>query len=458
MLSASIFFHAISKGGIKFFLAAFALWALLKPSKLTRLCLLCFFSGYITYRSLPFVIDSYFFGVVIGAILLVTFYLSLDKKGEINTEDIFNDFAPPARLAVIVFYFWVVFHKLNSGFLDLASSCAVVEFRVLADKLPFIPQGDFMYYLAIYGTLLIEAAIPVFLVIPITRILGIITIFSFHWIIATNADTHHGMFYNFTSMLFALSFLFLPANFTENLNRLIQNEIAPKLNLVLLKTVYRLLVSVSIMVLIVISIMQQYRGLKYVGTGEYMGLVHIGFWGFHIYAVVLLVLFIFTRRYSQEGNSYQLNFFKSGQRLLYVFPLFLFLWGTQPYLGLRNQGPFNMFSNLKTGSPYWNHLIVPESMKIFEYPDLVKVVDMLGFGFETKDTIGWSFYNIIEEAKLNPERSMSYILKDQLFTVPKLEEDPRLRQSWIMKKALSYQPTYRYGCFTAGFRDRRTQK
>ena len=97
-------------------------------------------------------------------------------------------------------------------------------------------------------------------------------------------------------------------------------------------------------------------------------------------------------------------------------------------------------------------------MKKPESPDLVKVVDMSGFDFETKDTIGWSFYNIIEEAKLNPEGSMSYIFKDQLFTIPKLEEDPRLRQSWIMKKALSYQPVYRYGCFTAGFIDRRTQK
>ena len=47
-----------------------------------------------------------------------------------------------------------------------------------------------------------------------------------------------------------------------------------------------------------------------------------------------------------------------------------------PYLGLKNRLDLCMHSNLRTAKGYWNHLFLPESMRIFGYQDdLVTIID-----------------------------------------------------------------------------------
>jgi hypothetical protein len=63
--------------------------------------------------------------------------------------------------------------------------------------------------------------------------------------------------------------------------------------------------------------------------------------------------------------------------LLLVVPFF-FLWGLTPYLGLKTENSVAMFSNLRTETEA-NHLMIPESLKVFPYQDdSVEVISVIG--------------------------------------------------------------------------------
>ena len=45
-----------------------------------------------------------------------------------------------------------------------------------------------------------------------------------------------------------------------------------------------------------------------------------------------------------------------------------------PYLGLKTESAFTMFSNLQTESGRWNHAFIPEAVRVFPYQDeLVRI-------------------------------------------------------------------------------------
>ena len=61
--------------------------------------------------------------------------------------------------------------------------------------------------------------------------------------------------------------------------------------------------------------------------------------------------------------------------LPYVFVVLSVLNGLCPYLGLKTQGSFTMFSNLQTEAGHWNHLFMPQAIKIFDgYQDRIVTI------------------------------------------------------------------------------------
>jgi hypothetical protein len=69
------------------------------------------------------------------------------------------------------------------------------------------------------------------------------------------------------------------------------------------------------------------------------------------------------------------NLFSVAHWSLIFLPLLVFLNGTSPYLGLKTEYSFAMFSNLRTEGGVSNHWIVPASTQIFDYQkDMVEIV------------------------------------------------------------------------------------
>ena len=45
-----------------------------------------------------------------------------------------------------------------------------------------------------------------------------------------------------------------------------------------------------------------------------------------------------------------------------------------PYVGLKTESSFTMFSNLQTEAGYWNHAFIPEAVRVFAYQDRLVTV------------------------------------------------------------------------------------
>ena len=93
-----------------------------------------------------------------------------------------------------------------------------------------------------------------------------------------------------------------------------------------------------------------------------------------VYAGAMLSIFLATLRRNR------IEFPSAGALLtvrtpgLLIIPALLFANGLMPYLGLKTETSFAMYSNLRTEGGYSNHWLLPASLQIWDYQrDLVKI-------------------------------------------------------------------------------------
>jgi hypothetical protein len=125
-------------------------------------------------------------------------------------------FFPAARLILLVFYSFAAFAKLNSGFFDPTVSCAVFYANQSLGSfgLPLLDVDGLVSRVLIWATVVIEASVPITLVWRRTRYFGVFLGTVFHTLISFDLDQH---FYDFTTVLIALFFLFLPDRSIESI-------------------------------------------------------------------------------------------------------------------------------------------------------------------------------------------------------------------------------------------------
>ena len=117
-------------------------------------------------------------------------------------------FQPLLRLQLVIVYWLAAWHKLNFGFFDPQSSCAVLLF----DENPFWhlhAGGLTLRWLLIVGTIATEATLPLLLCIRRTRNLAI------GWGAAFHICLGFSRFYSFSMTMIALLFLFTPERFCD---------------------------------------------------------------------------------------------------------------------------------------------------------------------------------------------------------------------------------------------------
>lgn len=74
-------------------------------------------------------------------------------------------------------------------------------------------------------------------------------------------------------------------------------------------------------------------------------------------------------------KSRMVPFLNRQSRLKTICLSLIALMGFQPYLGLSTVNSFSMFSNLQTEGAQWNHLILPDWLKIFSYQEQIYFVE-----------------------------------------------------------------------------------
>ena len=126
--------------------------------------------------------------------------------------------------------------------------------------------------------------------------------------------------------------------------------------------------------------------------------------------------------------------------------------GFCPYLGLKTQGSFTMFSNVRTEDGHWNHLVAPQSMRIFDdfqdaNLDVVATNDLrLQVDYVEPDYLVPKF-EIQRVAAINPdltvtlrENGQDVVLKSATL-MPTLGTTP----NWWLRKLLIFRPVTRHG-------------
>lgn len=324
------------------------------------------------------------------ALGFVCIYLINLLRGQ-NWQKTFLDFSIVGQGALLVLYFFGVFHKLNTGFLDPAVSCAVALWREMPPPLSWI---DFpaMHYAAIYGTLVIEAGMIIALLIPRFRNLGIAAGIFFHLMLALS---NFAIYLPFTTLTISLHLLFLSP---ESAWRVVNSPVMQAFKQRIKHPAWITLAAVYLIVMGIGVFAKQFTIVTLMATIFVLPLCYaILRYGTSSEAEVPLP----SQRASRFGTGFGI-----------ALTLAFFAQCTMPYAGLKTAQTMNMFSNLRTEGGITNHLVFSSPPSLFGYQDeIVTITKATGSPILERD-IGRGFalvrYDLLQQLRADPAIVVSF--------------------------------------------------
>lgn len=410
------------------------------------------------YWQMPHLPNHIFYEWLTNFGLFLVFLTILFKSGlKLSNSDfrdnILKTFAPVARFSLLALYFWAVIHKLNWDYFNPENSCAVYlvngyvwEFNKILAKLSLenhlfdYEYSAFTKIVAIAGSLFLEAIIPLLLLFRSTRLLGIGVGICFHFLLALHP--HDGI-YSFSALLIGAYFLFEPDRIWDAFNNRLQllKEKYPKF----IRFSPWLSLCMLALLVVVVSLEFQFPDKRIVFRS-----------GFLLYMLLAISAFLFWlplfRQHLFEGSEVK---YKPIWGLM-IIPLLIFANGWMPYLGLKTENSFSMFSNLRTEHTP-NHLFIPGSLKVFDFQKnlvTVKSSNRRLFNNDGYHESEYRYYTAFEFRK----RMRKFMLKDITFNAEceyqgesfsiEIKDGKSNQPEWVKPypywklKLLSFRPIY----------------
>lgn len=385
-----------------------AVSVLYRPSSILRfLFLLSLQLGDVFYK-MPNLSNHWIFTALVNlTILQALLYLVIrNKTFRIKQEDLLNTFAPIVRIEVIILYFFVTFHKLNTGFFSISGSCAAFFLEAQNSRGFFNLTPEFLALNA-YFTIFVESLIPILLCFRMTRNWGILIGLVFHCIIAYNPLNG---FYDFSSMIFAVYFLFTSPQFANSVVAY-WAKVKEKIGSVMERSGNYSLGKVFIAAACFVGVLL----VSVVLTKRVDDFHLFFFWtGFSFICIFLFFRYMIGKRESTSlPNRYSLTI---PHWSFILIPLIVLLNGASPYLGLKTENSFAMFSNLRTEGGISNHFIVPASVQLFDFQkDMVEIIsssdqDLQALADENRLMAYFEFKDYVAS---NKPSSVAYIHKGE---------------------------------------------
>lgn len=411
-------------------------YAIFRPSLTSFIVLITLQIFDATFR-MPFTTNHWIFTAFVNVTMLhVLLLLVLRARSfHVKPDAFYRTFAPVIRIEVIILYFFTVFHKLNAGFFTPDTSCAT--YLLQAQQIDhIIPLSRNIYETNAYFTLIVETCIPLLLCFRRTVNLGVIVGLFFHCVLSYSS---YNAFYDFSSAMFATYFLFISPAFAQKLSTLYHNlrSICTRLlDGFSLKT----LLSACIIALLLLGFVYAFNHrLASPKT------VHLYFF-WTLYSLLFSGLFLYfacsRKTIQQEAASNP----AISNWSLYIIPAMLFINGTLPYLGLKTENSFAMFSNLRTEGGQTNHFIIPVTAQIFDYQkDVVEIISstdayLQALAERQQALVLFEFRNYVNERqpaqvayKLNGESSV--LRKEDKSTYQILGSNP-----YVARKLMKFRP------------------
>jgi hypothetical protein len=444
---------------VSFALGVSAVSVILKPSSAYRLYILIILQLVDAFEKMPWIPNHWLFASVVNLTILVSALILIisARNTGIERSRLFNTFAPALRLEFVLLYLFSLFHKLNTGWLDPAVSCSTRIFSSSFNHPGFLQSPLVSEILPIYGTLAAEIAIPLFLLTRRLRIAGIIVALFFHFILGTFE------YYNFSAVTYAMLFLFTPDNISERLRELWNgSRIRELYNYSLdpgfidkVKTPVLITAGAAGLALLI------YTKLNYPGVQPFIEpmevwtlgkprlyYVFLALWG--LFGSALIAVFLITLRKGEPLHYGTGRYFIPGYKILMLFPLIIAINGGSPYLGLKTQTAWSMFSNLRTEGGFTNHLIIRHPYYLADYQtDLVEIKhssDPRLSAFHEKGYLIPYFelrrYMSMNASSESDEYKLEYVRKGSNKKVSNPGDDPVLfePENYFLRKLLSFRP------------------
>ena len=288
----------------------------------------------------------------------------LVSLGYLATGGNWERFRNTARAVTLVFYAFAAFAKLNEGFFDPATSCAVFYADQAAQALGIGSLGAAS--LAATPTMWLGAAIELS-VVPLvllakTRKAGVVLAVTFHSALTLDLAQH---FYDFTSVLLALFVLFLDGSFAEKFEQR-PSWLSPKA------------VRIGLQLTAFLGVMTTMSNVTPRVVWSDWFLSHVTWWWWFPY-MVYVVITVFGSKADQ--SSWRVT------GLGWALVIVAVANGVTPYLEIKTAFSWNMYSNLQVVNGDSNHLLIRNGVPLrAAHQGMVEVVS--ADGEELKPYIG----------------------------------------------------------------------
>lgn len=369
---------------------------------------------------------------------------SWDTLGLTNHEAgevFFGRFAPVLLVSFVIVYFFAFLAKLNYDFLVPEVSCAVKMYHDVVNRFPFLPSGDGIEQLAIWGTILIEGAIPFLLLSRRTYPFAFLIALPFHFLLGL--IDHR----TFSSFAFSLYFVFLSQEITDYVNHWRMRLIGYLGHASFEKITAGIKLSLGVMLSVLV--LAGATGYSHLGVGPLrlhrMPMLLWVLWS-------LMVMFLYFGAWINKFKGTLVNetrYSYASAGFLWLLPALVAFSGLSIYFGLKSQMSFTMYSNLRTEGGRWNHILMPDWVEIGEFqdqlvdiirtdhPELQRYVDRNQYinYFELRRIASEAREDFTVEYEYQGERRI-FILKDGESNDPHLREKHPL----LVAKLLRFRP------------------
>ncbi|MDQ3640443.1 MAG: hypothetical protein M3450_02945, partial [Actinomycetota bacterium] len=342
-----------------FFVILAALWTVLRPTSVVRFLTMIATEVLAVALDMPEV-GSHTLLLLVSGVSVLTWvaWFAFRAHRMPDAGVLFEQIAPFFAVELLLVYAVAAVAKLNTGFFDPDISCAAS----MSGRLPWsnlsILAGSWRVVASIWGTVVVEVALPILLTVRRSRPVGLVLGGVFHAVLGLAGNVP------FSALALALFVTFLPPDAPSRLFTLAATR--PGLVRWASRT-GRMSRSVAAFPVAVgcwlagAALFPDEPGTGKTLLSEGMELLMVA-----AFAGGILVVLGLARRGSQSHSARSLRVHHS---IFVAGILLMVLNSVSPYVGLKTESSLTMFSNLQTEGGQWNHLLIPEAVRVFPYQD-----------------------------------------------------------------------------------------
>lgn len=281
-------------------------------------------------------------------------------------ENIYEHMRVVARALLAVMYFYGIFHKINTDFLDPRVSCAVALYMPLADGFG-LEDSLLGKYLAIWSTFIVEAIAIIALYWKRYFAVGLLLALMFHFVIPISV---YSWYMDFSSLVLALYILSVPrevsAQFYDHCARLFRS-LRDRFGSLGQALPFGIVIGGAVAL---VAVLATFSPQPRIAPSHAYQSVWVLIWVVYGGITMLMLADAALSHLPWRGQSAP-----RPPLWLYAVPATLFVISAAPYVGLRTEASIAMFSNLHTEGGITNHLVITQPMDLFPYQRQVAMIE-----------------------------------------------------------------------------------